>query len=119
MEIINEMYSNSDEEVSQYNTVNEYKNKYENKDAYIFSMYKICPINKELNDCYIGCTANYGSQKNKHKSSVNNNKINTPLVLRIRELGGWNEWEMTEIEKFKCNSKLEGRIRQKKINKTI
>lgn len=117
MEIIYKMYSNSNEEIGEYNTVTEYNNKDKNKGVYIFSMYKLCPKNKDLNFCYVGRTANYKLQKYHHKSSIDNINIKTPLVLCIRNSGGWNEWEMTEIEKFKCNSRLEGRIRQQTLIK--
>jgi hypothetical protein len=86
-----------------------------------YIMYKICPKNKELNYCYIGQTTNFAIRKKQHmKNTVNENDtkhyhLNQYKV--IRENGGWNEWEMIEIEQFNGKTKLEARMREQELIK--
>jgi hypothetical protein len=68
-----------------------------------YSMYKIYPKNKELNYCYIGHTNDFNSRKRQHKlisTSEQNNKLHFKIYQTIIENGGWNEWEMIEIDKI-------------------
>jgi hypothetical protein len=89
-----------------------------NQDKFIkrdYSIYKISPKNKDLNlGCFVGQTINFKSQKNQYASNVKNLKINRPLIKHIRNNGGWNKWEMVEIEKINCNSN-EARIRHQEL----
>jgi hypothetical protein len=85
-------------------------------DNYI--MYMICPKNKELAFCYIGHTSNYISRKNQHKVQAKNpnlSKSHQKLYNTIHNNGGWDEWEMIEIEKIIGKTKTEARIREQEL----
>jgi len=83
------------------------------------SMYKICPKNKDLNYCYIGHTTCFNDRKKQHIKNTTNQDDKKHYHLKhyetIRNNGGWDEWEMSEIEHYKCKSKLEARIREQEL----
>lgn len=88
-------------------------------DRYIvknYTIYKIRNKNKEFNDSYVGVTQNFAIQKIQYNSNVKNLKIKTKLIERIRNTGGWNEWEMIELEKMNGKSK-DVKIRQQEYIK--
>jgi len=64
---------------------------------------------------YIGSTTDFIRRKNKHKSCCNcvtNRDHNDKKYQYIRENGGWEEWNMIEVEKFSCNDKREAEARE-------
>ncbi len=64
----------------------------------------------ENNNIYIGHTTNFTKRKGQHKQACNNPNIkdhNAYNYQYIRDNGGWNMWDMVEIEKFPCNDKQE------------
>jgi len=83
------------------------------------SIYKICPKNKDLDFCYIGQTQNFADRKRHHIKNTTNENDKKHYHLKqyetIRNNGGWDEWEMVEIEKIQCKSKLEARIREQEL----
>jgi hypothetical protein len=92
----------------------------DNQEVINYSMYKIYPKNKELNYCYIGHTNDFNARKNQHRliSTIEeHNKSHFKIYQTIRENGGWDEWEMIEIEKFNGKNKLEARIREQELIK--
>lgn len=88
-------------------------------DKYTFIMYKIVPKDSELKYCYIGHTINFSNRKKQHINNTSNENDNKHYHLKhydvIRQNGGWNEWEMVEIEKFNGKTKLEARIREQEL----
>jgi hypothetical protein len=83
-------------------------------------MYKIYPKNSNLNYCYIGHTNNFSFRKSQHKLpciDITHSKSHFKLYKTIRENGGWDEWEMIEIEKFYNKTKLEARMREQALIK--
>ena len=75
----------------------------------VWSVYKLRHKDdlKETN-IYIGSTNNIKQRMHEHRSSCNNvdgREYNKEKYEYIRNNGGWNEWEMLEIEK--CDSKEE------------
>jgi len=59
---------------------------------------------------YIGSTTNFTKRKGQHKNCCNNEndkKYNQKNYQSIRDNGGWDEWNMIEIEKYPCNDKRE------------
>jgi len=63
-------------------------------------------INNE--NIYIGSTTNFTKRKSKHKEHCNKEKSkkhHLKVYQNIRDNGGWNEWSMLLIEKFKCINK--------------
>ena len=64
---------------------------------------------------YIGSTTDFIRRKNKHKSCCNcvtNRDHNNKKYQYIRDNGGWEEWNMIEVEKFPCNDKREAEARE-------
>jgi hypothetical protein len=99
----------------EYNNVND-------EDEYTFDdyvMYKICPKNKELNYCYIGQTTNFTTRKRQHMKNTVTESDKKHYHLKhyetIRKNGGWDEWEIIEIEKFNGKTNLEARMREQEL----
>jgi len=66
-----------------------------------YTFYKIVCKNQNVKDCYVGHTINFHRRKIKHKSCCSNEKSpkhNCKIYKFIRDNGGWDEWEMIEIE---------------------
>lgn len=86
-----------------------------------FIMYKICPKNKEFNYCYIGQTTNFENRKRQHIKNTITEGDKKHYHLKhyqvIRQTGGWDEWEMVELEKFNGKTKLEARMREQELIK--
>ena len=64
---------------------------------------------------YIGSTTNFRQRKGQHKTACNNekgDKYNQKNYQSIRDNGGWNEWNMIEIEKYPCNDKREAETKE-------
>jgi hypothetical protein len=84
-----------------------------------YTMYKICPKNTDLQYCYVGHSSNFEQRIKHHMTNTTNVKDLKHYHLKqyetIRNNGGWDEWEIIEIEKFKCNTKLEARIREQEL----
>ena len=93
---------------------------YSSSDIDNYVMYKIYPKNINLNYCYIGHTKNFNFRKGQHKLpcfDTTHNKSHLKLYEVIRQNGGWDEWEMIEIEKFNGKTKLEARMREQELMK--
>ena len=70
------------------------------------SIYKICSINTEIKDIYVGSTTNFTKRKQLHKARCNNTNIyNSNVYKFIRKNGGWDAWCMIEIEKYTATDK--------------
>ena len=86
-----------------------------------YIMYKICPKNTDLKYCYIGQTTNFVNRKRQHLKNTVTESDKKHYHLKhyqaIRQNGGWDEWEMIEIEKFNGKNKLEARIREQELIK--
>jgi hypothetical protein len=84
-----------------------------------YIMYKICPKNKDLSYCYIGQTTNFTNRKRQHVKNTVTESDKKHYHLKhyetIRQNGGWNEWEIIEIEKFNNKTNLEARIREQEL----
>lgn len=68
------------------------------------SMYMIVCKDLSITDCYIGRSQNIKSRKSSHYScSYNTHSVsfNKAAYQFIRSNGGWNNWEIIEIEKYK------------------
>lgn len=76
-------------------------------------IYKIVCKDVSINDIYVGHTTDFIKRKCGHKSMCNNNKKNLKIYKTIRENGGWENWEMVEIEKYPCNNGGEARARER------
>jgi hypothetical protein len=82
-------------------------------------IYKL--IHKEDYDnlnIYIGSTVNFRARKCQHKNACcnpNNKSNNCKVYQYIRDNGGWDMWDMIEIEKYPCNDKRESLKREREI----
>jgi hypothetical protein len=75
-------------------------------------LYKIVCKDLSITDLYIGHTTSFKDRKKEHKSRCNNQY--TFLIYKtINKNGGWDNWEMIEIEKFPCNDANEARARER------
>jgi hypothetical protein len=79
-------------------------------------IYKIVCNDLNIIDVYIGATTDFTRRKGKHKSSCYNENIRSygyKLYKFIRDNGGWDNFSMIEIEKFKCRDGNESRSRER------
>jgi len=75
-------------------------------------IYKICCRDETITDVYVGHTTNFIQRKYLHKNACNdfNNKLKVYNVIRSN--GGWENWDMVEIEKYNCKDATEARIKE-------
>ncbi len=79
-------------------------------------IYKIVCKNLEVKDLYVGSTTKFSTRKSQHKTICNTEKSkshNFKVYKLIRENGGWDNWDMLEIEKFECKDGNEARARER------
>ena len=70
-------------------------------------IYKIVSNDLNITECYVGHTTDFVRRKAAHKSACTNEKGKTydfKVYKTIREIGGWDNWSMIEIEKYPCYS---------------
>lgn len=93
-----------------------------NNDKYLkFCIYKIYQ-NDDPTMFYIGSTTNFSGRKSSHKKAVNNRtskKYHCPLYQYIRALGGWDKFTYELYEKYPCNTKGDGLLREKELIKEL
>jgi len=80
------------------------------------TIYKIVCNDLNINDTYVGHTTDFIRRKYKHKSNCSNPnsiKYNYKIYKKIRENGGWDNWNMLEIEKYSCKNENEAKIRER------
>jgi hypothetical protein len=75
-------------------------------------IYKIVCKDVNIKYIYVGHTTSFSHRKREHKSRCNK-QINWILYKTINENGGWDNWEMIEIEKYSCNDANEARARER------
>ena len=79
-------------------------------------IYKLCCKNPEIKDIYVGHTCNHIRRKYEHKKcSINPNSkdYNCYVYKFIRDNGGFQNWDMTMIEEYPCENKLEAERRER------
>ena len=89
-------------------------------------IYKIYCKDSEKNLTYVGHTTNFRNRKYQHKSNAKNTDNwfgNFKLYKIIRENGGWDNFEMEELECFSCKCHEEACKRERewfeKLNATM
>lgn len=68
------------------------------------TIYKIVCKDPSVTDCYVGRTSCLGPRVNQHKtccSNENSGNYKYKLYEKIRNTGGWDNWELKEIETVK------------------
>ena len=66
-------------------------------------IYKLCCKDPEIKEIYVGSTTNFNRRKQEHKSCCNNanqKAYNFNVYKFIRDSGGWDNWQMVELEKY-------------------
>jgi len=66
-------------------------------------IYKLCCNDLNIIEVYVGQTTDFRKRKNRHKSCCNNETAkgyNYNVYQFIRNNGGWDNWNMIEIEKY-------------------
>jgi len=83
------------------------------------SFYKIYCKDARVTDVYVGHTTNFIKRKNSHKSIAESySGYNDELVYKtIRLNGGWDNWNMVELEKCSCVNR--GHALKKEMEYTI
>ena len=79
-------------------------------------IYKIVCKDINITDTYVGHTTNFDKRKCQHKTNCNNengDKYNIYVYQFIRENGGWNNWEMIEIELYSCENRRQAEARER------
>ena len=74
------------------------------------SIYKLCCLDTDIKEIYIGSTTNFKRRKCQHKcncNNENNKKYHLNVYQFIRANGGWENFDMVEIEKMNCKDKRE------------
>ena len=79
-------------------------------------MYKL--VCKDLNviEFYVGSTTDFINRKRQHKectTNENSKEYNQTKYQFIRDHGGWENWEMIEIEKYPCWDGNESKARER------
>ena len=67
-------------------------------------IYKIVCKDIDIKDCYVGSTTDFVRRRYKHKSASEIITHQTYVYDFIRQNGGWNNWEMIEIEKYNASN---------------
>lgn len=81
-------------------------------------IYKFVCKDLTITDLYVGHTTSFKDRKREHKSRCN--KSYPFLIYKtINDNGGWDNWEMIEIEKFPCNDANEARARERYWYETL
>ena len=73
-------------------------------------IYKLVCDDVEIKECYVGSTTNMKVRKACHKrccNTLSNKNFNNYLYQFIRENGGFQNWDMIQIEEFQFNNRRE------------
>ncbi len=73
-------------------------------------IYKICCLDSNVKECYVGCSTDFKSRKRQHKlrcCDEKNSKHHYKVYQFIRANGGWDNWRMIILHDFPCKSKRE------------
>ncbi len=84
--------------------------KYENTVIYIIK----CK-DETITDSYVGHTTNFSNRCKQHievLDHIKSHKLQYPLYKFIRENGGWDNWEIIEIEKWPCETREDAIARE-------
>jgi len=68
-------------------------------------IYKLCCNDLSITNIYVGQTTDFRKRKNRHKSCCNNETAkgyDYNVYAFIRDNGGWDNWDMIEIERYEA-----------------
>ena len=81
-------------------------------------IYKIVCKDVNINYLYVGSTTNLKKRKEYHKSdcyNINSKAYNQKKYVQMREHGGFENFEIIEIEKYPCNNNREAEEREEEV----
>ena len=81
-------------------------------------IYKLICKDENIKELHVGHTTNFSQRKYAHKISCEKDK-NLKIYGVIRENGGWENWDMIEIEKYPCADGNEARARERYWYETL
>jgi hypothetical protein len=76
-------------------------------------VYKLCCNDTSIKDIYVGHTTNFEQRKSSHRRNVNTSNKHLLIYEFIRDLGGWKNWSMIQVEKISCQNKQEALARER------
>jgi hypothetical protein len=80
-------------------------------------IYKLVCNDLNVTDNYVGHTTNFNERKGHHKSVCNNDNgspgYNYKVYQTIRYNGGWDNWDIIQVEEFPCKNKREACARER------
>ena len=79
-------------------------------------IYKLVSRDINIKEIYVGSTINFRTRKHTHKCSCNNENrkgYNINVYQFIRANGGWDSFDMLQVEEFKHDTKQELRARER------
>ena len=79
-------------------------------------IYKLVCKNLLITKKYVGHTTNFRCRKRTHKSfcnTIGSKNYNNQKYIFIRENGGWDNWDMIQIEIYNCKDGNEARARER------
>jgi hypothetical protein len=85
-------------------------------------MYQITCNKNNVTDVYVGHCTKFKRRQNEHKyacTNVNAKSYNVKVYDFIRNNGNWENWTMSEIEKFPCQSRVEASVRERYWTETL
>lgn len=80
------------------------------------TIYKIVCNNPTICETYIGHTTDFLSRRNRHKNdctNANSKHHNYKVYQFIRANGGWNNFQMIELEQYQCADANEAREKER------
>ena len=85
-------------------------------------IYKLCCLDPNVKEIYVGSTLNFKNRKNTHKNDTLNSNCkgyNRKVYKYIRDNGSWNNWDMVLIKNYPCNDKKELHREEEKIRREL
>ena len=79
-------------------------------------IYKLVCNDLSVTDCYVGHTTSFTKRKGMHKSrccNENGKYYNLKVYQFIRENGGWDNWNMVQVEEHCCSNKITAEARER------
>jgi len=80
-------------------------------------MYKLVCKDLNIKETYVGHTTDFRRRKSNHKQMCK--RDNQKVYIFIRDNGGWENWDMIEIEKYPCADGNEARARERYWYETL
>ena len=84
--------------------------------------YKIVCKDTDITECYVGHTTDFSKRKSQHKrmtTNENDRHYDIYLYQFIRENGGWDNWEMINIETRSCKDSLEAKTIERECTEKL